>query len=135
MQRRLYAKQRQGVRVTHTGFQGRVTCSRNAKCPLNLSNRIGEAGNRFLPDRRWIGIRKGATYRFWMAQALLLVKTSFLRPRNGRGEIAICRANGRADVRSHGQSVSGPGPCPVRDRVQSESSTERLNSKIAFFTV
>jgi hypothetical protein len=48
MQRKLYAKQRQGVRVTHTKFQERVTRCRNAKCPLNLSNRIREAGKSVL---------------------------------------------------------------------------------------
>jgi hypothetical protein len=40
--------------------------------------------------------------------ALPLVKTRFLSPRNSRGETAIWPANGRADVRSHRQSVTSP---------------------------
>ena len=58
-----------------------VTQSVLSICPIASAKQA----NRFLPDRQWIGIRKGATYRFWTAQALLLVKTRFLRPRNGRG--------------------------------------------------
>jgi hypothetical protein len=33
------------------------------------------------------------------------------------------RSNGRADVRSHGQSVSDPGPCPVRNRAMPASAS------------
>ena len=57
-------------------------------CPIAAAKRA----NRFSLDPQWIGIRTGATYRFGMGQALLLVKTRFLRPRNSRGETAICPA-------------------------------------------
>ena len=47
--RRLCAKQRPGGCVTHAGFQKRLmTRCRNGKCPLNLSNRIREAGKSVL---------------------------------------------------------------------------------------
>lgn len=73
-------------------------------CPIASEKRA----NRFSLDPQRTGIRTVATYRFWMGHALPLVKTRFLSPRNSRGETAIWPANGRADVRSHRQSVPSP---------------------------
>ena len=36
------------------------------------------------------------------------------------------RPNDRADVRSHGQSVSDPGPCPVRNRTCPRPVRDRI---------
>jgi hypothetical protein len=85
-------------------------------CPLASAKQA----NRFTLDPRWTGIRTGATYRFWTRHALLLVKTRFLRPRNGRSESAIwpgkwprrCPQPRAVGVRS--RDVSSPQPGGVR---------------------
>ena len=115
--RKLYAKQRPGVRARHTGFSSAGDNIAEMEsvlliCPIASAKRA----NRFTPDPRWTGIRTVATYRFWTRQALLLVKTRFLRPRNSRGETAICPAKWprrcpqpRA-VRVRSGAVSSPQP-------------------------
>jgi len=52
---------------------------------------------------------------FSRGQALLLVKTRFLRPRSGRSLDAECLRN---------RLAYWPWPCPVRDRVQAETSPQ-----------
>ncbi len=95
---------------THRISEADVTQSVLSICPIASAKQA----NRFLPDPQWIGIRTGATYRFWTGQALLLVKTRFLRPRNGRGEIAICpgkwprRCPQPRSVRVRSGAVSSP---------------------------
>jgi hypothetical protein len=60
------------------------------------------------------------TYRFWRVQALPLSQLRFLRPRNGRGEIAICpgkwprRCPQARSVRVRSGAVSSPRPGPVQ---------------------
>lgn len=115
--RRLCAKQRPGMRARHTGFSSAGDNIAEMEsvlliCPIASAKRA----NRFTPDPRWTGIRTVATYRFWTGQALLLVKTRFLRPRNSRGESAICPAKWprrcpqpRA-VRVRSGAVSSPQP-------------------------
>jgi hypothetical protein len=58
------------------------------------------------------------TYRFWRAQALPLIWTRFLRPRNGREEIAIFPGKWPQRCPRRGQPAASPGPCPVRDRIR-----------------
>ncbi len=91
--RRLCAKQRPGGCVTHAGFQKQLmTRCRMESVPSICPVASAKQAKRFSPDPRWTCIRTGATYRFWTRHALLLVKTRFLRPRNSRGESAICPA-------------------------------------------
>ncbi len=85
-------------------------------CPIASAKQA----NRFTLDPRWTGIRTGATYRFWTRHALLLVKTRFLRPRNGRSESAIWpgkwprRCPQPRAVRVRSGDVSSPQPGGVR---------------------
>ena len=85
-------------------------------CPIASAKQA----NRFTLDPQWTGIRTGATYRFWTRHALLLVKTRFLRPRNGRSESAIWpgkwprRCPQPRAVRVRSGDVSSPQPGGVR---------------------
>jgi hypothetical protein len=85
-------------------------------CPIASAKRA----NRLSPDPRWTGICTGATYRFLMRHALLLVKTRFLCPRNGRSESAIWpgkwprRCPQPWSVRVRSGDVSSPQPGGVR---------------------
>jgi hypothetical protein len=94
-------------------------------CPIASAKRA----NRFTSDPRWTVIRTVATYRFWTGHALLLVKTRFLRPRNSRGEIAICPAKWPLpcpqprSVRDQSATATVSTPRPVRDLDQSEAVT------------
>ncbi len=94
-------------------------------CPLASAKQA----NRFTLDPRWTGIRTGATYRFWTRHALLLVKTRFLRPRNGRSESSIWsgkwprRCPQPRAVRVRSGDVSSPQPGVVRGQSVTASAT------------
>ena len=77
--------------------------------------------NWFTPDPRWTGIRTVATYRFWTRHALLLVKTRFSRPRNSRGESAICPAK-------------WPRRCPQPPSIRGQSATAFSFSPLSNFS-
>ena len=119
MQRRLYAKQRQGGCVTHAGFQTR------------LSRKVSSQSVQSHPRSRQIGsylIGSGLAFArvqptgFGRHKPYSSSKRGFCVRAMDADKSQSVRENGRADVRSLGQSMSGPGPCPGRDRVQSENS-------------
>ena len=61
---------------------------------------------------------RGFTYRFWRVQALPLSRLRFSCPRSSRGLDAECPRH---------RPACWPWPCPVRDRVQSETSPHPLH--------
>ena len=115
--RKLYAKQRQGVRATHTGFSSagdalpkwKVSTQSVQSHPRSRQNgshliRDGLASARLQPTGFGRDTPYSSSKRGFCVRETVAVNPQSVRP------------NGRADVRSHGQSVSDPGPCPVRNR-------------------
>ena len=125
--RRLCAKQRPGGCVTHAGFQKRLTRCRNGKCPrqsVQSHPRSRQIGSHLIRDGlafarlQPTGFGRGTPYssskRGFCVRETVAVNPQSVRP------------NGRADVRSHGQSVSDPGPCPVRNRACPRPVRDRI---------
>ena len=85
------------------------------KCRLHLSCRIRAA--------HYLALNQSAAD--WHSHEFNLPVLKEGRPSSKRGfcvrdtvaeKSQTVRANGRSNFRSHGQSVSDPGACPVRDR-------------------
>jgi hypothetical protein len=123
--RKLYANQRPGGRSRHTGFQARVTALPKWK--------VSSKSVQSHPRSRQIGshlIRRGLAFArvqptgFGRDTPYSSSKRGFCVRKIVAEKPQSIRANGRADVRSHGQSVADPGPCPVRNRVMSASSPQ-----------
>jgi hypothetical protein len=117
IQRKLYVKQRPGGRATHTGFQARVTALPKWKVSSQSVQSHPRSGQTdFHLIRSGLAFARGQPTGFGRDTPYSSSKRGF----GVRETVAVkpqsVRPNGRADVRSHGQSVSDPGSCPVRTR-------------------
>jgi hypothetical protein len=124
MQRRIYAKQRQAGRATHTEISRAGDTL--PKCKVSSQSvqshpRSGQIGSHLFRDGlafarvQPTGFGRDTPYssskRGFCVRAMDAVK-----PQSGR-------SNGRADVRSHGQAVTSPRPQTCPRRVQSVTLT------------